>query len=937
MQAVLGILAAALISSAAVQPVRPAARPDDRVYQTLRQELDDARAAATLSAVPRRLLLRPDVRPTPALRSFITGYTAFLAYDRSAAERDLTRSFRLASSPHAAAALAANAVEMGLADSAMTWTARGLDALIVAPNPALEVELRLMRAQALAWSVRYAERATETRRALDIARTTADPRALASALRAHAHVLADAGESGQAVDTFREAIRVSEESADAAALGYHLLIATSRPDASVEAKLPQLDRALQLAHDIRDRQLEGRVRGARGAVQLLLKQYDAALQDLTAADSVLRVTGAARSRAAVNGNLGLLFTELGNYDRAEQYTSVSTELYRQVGNQHGVRTTLDGLGTLAMLRGDPALAVARHERVVAQTRTWGDKEYLREALVRLGLAGLARGHFEPAERHIREALSIEVPGRPMDGLASAHAALGDALRLTGRATDARREYLQALEMAPRTARTPTLTVRAHHGLGMLEASAGRPGAALAHYRIALAQIERERAAARQPDLQLTYFSQKSVLYVDAIEALVAAHSQTGSGVYLGEALAFAERAKARTLLDAVADRDAKPASDDPQSTIADLASALEPSDLFVEFVAGPSQSFAFTLRHDSTITVHQLPPRAALEKQIRAFREKVTRRPAFDAGLDDVRRSGSRLYAALLAQALGSAADATRLIVVADGLLFYTPFEALTIAGTREFVGERFEVVRAASGSVLSAIRARRPSAAATAARFVGFGDPHVTGAAQPAAQLVRALEHDGFSFAPLPGSRREVEASAAAFRTAGARIYTGKAFTAKSVLAELQRPNRIVHFATHAVLDERVPDRSGIVLSTQTANGAPAILRARDVAGLRIPVDLVALSACQTGLGRIVAGEGVLGLAWAFARAGVGSLMVTLWSVSDAASTSTMVAFYQALVAGQPKAAALRTARLKTIRGANPALRHPYYWAGYVLIGDPD
>lgn len=110
-----------------------------------------------------------------------------------------------------------------------------------------------------------------------------------------------------------------------------------------------------------------------------------------------------------------------------------------------------------------------------------------------------------------------------------------------------------------------------------------------------------------------------------------------------------------------------------------------------------------------------------------------------------------------------------------------------------------------------------------------------------------------------------------------GRRALTTRTTPPAAVLAELQRPNRIVHFATHAVLDERVPERSGIVLSTTAGDNAPAILRARDLEGLTIPVDLVTLSACQTGLGQIVAGEGVVGLAWAFTRAGAGSLIVTL------------------------------------------------------------
>ena len=388
------------------------------------------------------------------------------------------------------------------------------------------------------------------------------------------------------------------------------------------------------------------------------------------------------------------------------------------------------------------------------------------------------------------------------------------------------------------------------------------------------------------------------------------------------------------MLDAVVARSAG-AADDPM-TLDEIAGALDPSDLLIEFVMGARRSFVFTVQRDRKITVHQLPPRAVLEQQVSAMRRQVTQRPSPGAGAIEAQRVGSRVYTTLLAPALAGVLDKRRLIIVADGLLFYAPFEAFTIPDMRVYVGEAFEVVRAASASVLGAIRSQR-TARAIERRFVAFADPHVTGSAPADGELVRALERDGFSFAPLPGSRREIRDAAAALRAADTRIYTGESFTTESALAELQRPNQVVHFATHAILDERVPDRSGIVASAAARGGAPAILRARDLAGLKIPVDLVVLSACQTGLGTIVAGEGVLGLAWAFTRAGAASLIVTLWNVSDAASGQAMVAFYRGLASGQSKSAALRSARHEMVRGANPALRHPYFWAGYTLIGNPD
>lgn len=927
------VFAVIVLPAAAEAQQSGAAGPGDGPYAGLRRELQQARATATLRVTSAQQQLRPDVSATPALRLFVSGYTALLAYDRAKAEHDLGRSFRLTPSPYVAAALATNAAEAGLPDPVIEWTNRGLDA-IVESDSRVEVELRLLRAQALSWSIRYEEQRSEVARALDLARAGGDPVTLALGLRAHAGILDNVGDKPQALAALDEAIRLSESAGDMAAVGYHLLTMTSPyyPVHPFEDKLALLDRALRIARQVHDRHLEGRLIASRGLALHVLARYGGALRDLSAADAVFRETGGLRSRATTAGNLSLVFTDLGDYDRAAQQAWLATALYRRIGNRHGVRESLDNLARIALLQGQSSLAVKRHQQVVAFTREVGDRGYLGGALVRLGLAHITRAEWEPAERAIREALTLGTAANGGDDLASAQVALGDLRRLTGRAAEAERAYAAALALATRAASTAALLIRAHHGLALLDSRAGRHQAALGHYRAALDRIEQVRDTAGRAELRLTYFSDKTALYVDAIGTLVDAHRQTGNHTHLQEALALAERAKARTLLDAV---NAQAGNSDAAASLDSIAAALEPSDLLIEFVAGAARSFVFTLRRDRTVGVYQLPPRAALEEQVAALRELVTRRPSSIADTETVQRAASRAGTMLLAPVLSEAANVKRLIVVADGLLVYAPFEALTVTGTKTYVGERFEVVRAASGSVLSAMRARRARAGPVAG-FVGFGDPQTTGAAQgPDAEVVRALEREGFSFGPLPGTRREVEAAGAVFAPA-ARLYTGSDFTAATALAELQRPSSIVHFATHAVLDERVPDRSGIVVS-QARDDARAMLRARDFAALTIRAGLVVLSACQTGLGRIVDGEGVLGLAWAFTHGGAASLMVTLWNVSDAASASMMVAFYRALAAGESKSAALRTARLEMLRGDNPALRHPYFWAGYALIGDPN
>jgi len=146
----------------------------------------------------------------------------------------------------------------------------------------------------------------------------------------------------------------------------------------------------------------------------------------------------------------------------------------------------------------------------------------------------------------------------------------------------------------------------------------------------------------------------------------------------------------------------------------------------------------------------------------------------------------------------------------------------------------------------------------------------------------------------------------------------------------------RILHLATHALIHPTTPELSGIVLSSVDEHGAPrpSFLSAYEVSELHLPADLVVLSACRTGLGRELRGEGLLGLTQSFFEAGATRVVVSLWDVDDAATATLMGHFYrQLLERGQAPAAALRLAQLAVRNDRRWAA--PYYWAGFELQGD--
>jgi CHAT domain-containing protein len=164
-------------------------------------------------------------------------------------------------------------------------------------------------------------------------------------------------------------------------------------------------------------------------------------------------------------------------------------------------------------------------------------------------------------------------------------------------------------------------------------------------------------------------------------------------------------------------------------------------------------------------------------------------------------------------------------------------------------------------------------------------------------------------------------------------KTYLGLAATEAAVKQEDLMGYRRIHFATHAVMDERIPARSGVVLSLVDTGKEDGVLRMPEIFNLDLDADLVVLSACQTGLGKLVRGEGMVGLTRAFLYAGARRVAVSLWEVNDLATADFMKSFYQNMKGAAP-AMALRDAKQAMIHGASPAYRHPYYWAPFVLTG---
>jgi CHAT domain-containing protein/Flp pilus assembly protein TadD len=387
-----------------------------------------------------------------------------------------------------------------------------------------------------------------------------------------------------------------------------------------------------------------------------------------------------------------------------------------------------------------------------------------------------------------------------------------------------------------------------------------------------------------------------------------------------------------------------------------VRAALDPGTVMLSYSVGVEETQLFVVTPGKNLAVKTLPiGENALRKEITQLRqlvEQVQSRSGLGAGgLDWVSR---HLYQSLVQPAEPWIAAGARILIVPDGPLHLLPFAAL-IRGTGEkrsgrgwqYLVEWKPLHTALSGTVYAELkeRRRRPGDAPNPAQWVGFGDPWFPprlAEGKPGetgeTRLRSFSTRTGLRWRHLPESRREVERIGALFPEGERKVYVDRDATEERAKA-LGRDARIVHFATHGFVDDRSPFDSGLVLAIpeQFVEGHDnGLLQVWEIfQSVRLDADLVVLSACETGLGEIRGGEGIIGLTRAFQYAGARSVVASLWRVDDKATADLMELFYRHLRAGSPKDEALRAAQLEMLARPGGSAAAPYFWASMQLFGD--
>ena len=355
----------------------------------------------------------------------------------------------------------------------------------------------------------------------------------------------------------------------------------------------------------------------------------------------------------------------------------------------------------------------------------------------------------------------------------------------------------------------------------------------------------------------------------------------------------------------------------------------------LDFFLGERRSYLIMIRRES-VKIHPLPAQQEIEKAVAPF-IKLMASP--QKGSLSGRQAGKRLLD-LLVPALRTEQPSSlkTLIIIPDGILNFLPFETLTVddpGGNAEYLLQKFSISYAPSASILAKLRELR-SKTGKYQGLLALGDPAYEGAKDNIRRSFN-LKPDVYnkfvnSLVSLPISRDEIETAAAFFPPSQRTIFLGRQAREDVLKAHSPAAYQIIHLACHAVIDEKVPYRSSLILSQAPDGNEDGILHAWELYNLRLRANLVVLSACQTATGAVEKTEGVLGLTRIFFYAGAGSVLSTLWPISDQSTVHLMKGFYENLASGRSKAEALRNAKLAMLKSP---YSDPYYWAGFVISGD--
>ena len=700
-------------------------------------------------------------------------------------------------------------------------------------------------------------------------------------------------------------------------------------------------------------------------------------------------------------NIGLLHQTEGNYSQALGYYERSLSLSRQAEAKHDIPLALINIAQVHMDLGNSTEARKSYQEGLKAAEESGNTESISGALKGLGDLELALATYPQASVYLQRSLAAREQTGNERGIADTLCTIGEVYNAEG-------QYVQAVEVEERAAaiarkiHSPEQLITALTAVAKAYLATGKPDQARKDLLEAITTVEQLRGLVAGSEKERQGFLEREIAPYRAMAGVLINENRSS------EALAFAEQAKARALIDVLGSGRAnltkaltldekaeeqkinsrvvslntliikeKVRKDADQKHLADLTAQLDRARLeyddfrtnlyvahpdlkiqraefqavslrecgdllpdrhtaLLEFAVSDDQTYLFVLarKNSSQITpdlkVYMIDVKSKeLADLCSQFREQLSQK-----GLGFHSMAG-RLYELLLGPAAADLEGRTNLVIVPDGPLWDLPFQALQPAPHRYMIEEHavsyapsLTALREMSRRARSPIGARAYGKAGPPTMLLAFGNPAL--GAETSSEIKEVfMDAD---LAPLPQAETQVHQVASLYGPAQSKVYTGAEATEDRLKAEAPTA-RILHIAAHGIVNNASPLYSQLVLARGEGGEDDGLLEAWEIMNMDLKADLVVLAACDTARGRYGAGEGMIGLSWAFFVAGCPTTVVSQWSVEAESTSRLMVEFHRNLLAGLTKAEALRRAELKLLKD-DVRYRRPYYWAPFVVIG---
>ena len=802
-------------------------------------------------------------------------------------------------------------------------------------------------------------------KALAILAETADKRTEVQTLNLIGRIHGDLGEPARELEFDEKALHIAEEIHDLYGEGHILMnLGAVYYSAGHFAKANQcLQRSLSIAERIGNKQLMAYSLGNLGGIYFYTGNDDAAVDYIQKTIKLGEEMGDQELISTQIGNFGVYYFGKSNYKKALEYFRKSLRSQEESNDERGIVRSLNYIAEAQRKMGDYDLALETYQQALGKAESLTMKPFIGVSQAGIGEIYYGKKQMAEAETHTSKAIEISREGNDWEILWNALLAKGLILRDSGRPGEAiafMKEAVgviesvrAAMDQAEQKSGYFQTKRQAYEDLIQLLIQEQRTGEAFEYAQMSkarafldmLAEAEVSPEGNLSPQVRERKNHISKALMDIQNEIRLEAEKENIDRLKVGQLenqRTELERQYSNLLVEIREQNPAYASLQYPEPIQLPRAQGLlDDQTVLLEYFVGEDRSTLFAVTR-SEFEEYALPGERILIDEIRKIRD-VLQKPdgvweASEQAHSNYLKLSALLYDQLVRPAQAALKQKQRIVIAPDGPLNYLPFESL-ISGapaktapidfsTLPYLSLDYEIHYVPSISVLAVRHERKPDQHQK--ELVVFANPSLPGAAQDPA-LVR--DWAGV-LGSLPYARAEAEGIAELYKSKEVSIYVGQDASEKNVKGSRLDQYRRIHFASHGLIDEKRPQFSALVLSPDSKEEEDGYLTMQEVFDLKLRADLVVLSACKTGLGQEIRGEGISGLSRAFLCAGAPSVLVSLWNVYDRSTADFMISFYRNMrQKNLGKARALRESRLEMIRSGKYS--HPYYWSPFVLIGN--